>query len=207
LLNVAHLEPEVIYTSELRRTKQTADILLARTRFHPTTITSDWRLDERNYGALTGLSKSQVLADYGEHQFHVWRRSVDSAPLPMGDDLYMALKGFPPFDQLPPQALTRTESLGDVMERIKPFLADVLVPDLLLQRTVLVVAHGNSLRALCGILDSLDDEVLEQLNIPTGQPLVYKFDKNLAPDPRGGAYLDPQTADVAATKLAGEGGT
>lgn len=207
MLNGARLQPEIIYTSELSRTVQTAEILVENLRSRPSSIIADWRLDERNYGALTGLSKVSVRREYGEANFRLWRRSVSNAPPPMGDVLFTALQGFAPFDRLPPEALTRTESLADVIARVGPFVHDSVVADLVLGRNVLIVAHGNSLRALCATLDNLDDVSLEQLNLPTGQPLIYQFGDDLRPVSPGGIYLDPERARAASAEIAREGGT
>jgi 2,3-bisphosphoglycerate-dependent phosphoglycerate mutase len=125
----------------------------------------------------------------------------------MGDDLYEALKGYPPYDELPPQALTRAESLREVIERVRTFVERSLVADLRRRSTVLVVGHGNSLRALCGVLDSLNDAELEELVIPTGEPLLYEFDGHLVPSRRGGTYLDEPAAREAIDRLRNEGGT
>ncbi|MFZ4896526.1 2,3-bisphosphoglycerate-dependent phosphoglycerate mutase [Plantibacter sp. Mn2098] len=195
----------IVYTSELSRAKDTAAIIAQSVRTRP--VTADWRLNERNYGALTGQTKTQVMRAVGPEQFRAWRRSVSTQPPPMSAELHATLAAAEPFHSLPPAALTRTESLRDVQQRVLDVLTERIVPDLAAGATVLVVAHGNSLRALCGVLDELDDDSLERLNIPTGQPLLYRFTTDCRPDLPGGHYLDEPTALHAAAVLASEGGT
>lgn len=207
LLNTARLSPDVVLTSTLRRAQETATIVRSLLPTPPERGWSDWRVNERNYGALTGRSKADVVREFGEKRFTDWRRSLDSAPDPMSDELHHELSVRPPFDTLPPQALTRTESLNDVIRRVGTFYGDTLVPLLEQGCGVLLVAHGNSLRALCVVLDRLDDDAVRRLNLPTGQPLVYRFDAHLTPEPAGGRYLDEAGAKAGAIALALEGGT
>ncbi|RFA06563.1 hypothetical protein B7R54_19205 [Subtercola boreus] len=206
-LSAAHIEPNTVFASELRRATITAQTVVDDLRLWPARVLRDWRLDERNYGSLTGLSKAEVRAEYGDAQFLRWRRSVSGAPPPMTDAQYETLAGSPLFGRLPAEALTRTESLTDVQVRVRAFFAQHLVPLLRAGGCVLVVAHGNSLRALCGVLEPLDDTELERLNIPTGYPLVYSFDETLRVRTRTGTYLNTESAHAAAELLAHEGGT
>ena len=207
LLNAADLSPDLVLTSVLARTKQTAEFVMADLRTPPREVVSDWRLDERNYGALTGRSKRDVLQEYGQAQFMNWRRSVDTPPPPMSDALYEKLSASALFRSLPSAALTRTESLRDVIARVGNCYVDRLMPPLRKGQTILVIAHGNSLRALCAILDELDDEAIRDLNIPTAQPLVYQFNRDLRSTVIGGRYLDNASAQAAAVALTNEGGT
>lgn len=207
MINAAHLRPDHLYTSTLRRTQQTADIVLTDLDERPMLIDADWRLNERNYGALTGRSKRDVVNEHGEAQFLAWRRSFAVRPPAMDDDLLHTLARSPALAGLPPTALTRTESLADVITRVGDFVADELADDLLCGQLVMIIAHGNSLRALCAILDGLGAAAVEELNIPTGQPLLYRFDGSLRPAHPGGEYLDPDTAHEAAILLKHEGGT
>lgn len=154
LVEAAHYRFDVVYISELIRTWQTAEIILTALNLHPA-LWPDWRLNERNYGALTGRSKHDVLTDYGEATFLRWRRSVNVAPPPMPDDQFEVLGRTLPFSALPAAALSRTESLADVIDRVRVFSMQRVVPELLLGTNVLVVGHGNSLRALCAELDQL----------------------------------------------------
>lgn len=207
LLTEAHLLPDVAYTSVLRRATETADIVcdaLGRRGMH---IHLAWQLNERNYGALTGLSKSSVLADYGPENFLLWRRTLDGQPPPMAPTLLDEIRAQPAFAHVPPEVVTLTESLDDVRERIEPFWSSHLRRELEHGGRVLVVAHGNSLRALCAILDGLDEQEIVELNIPTGYPLVYEFDDRMRVVARGGRYLDPEAARAAAQKVSAQGGT
>lgn len=207
LLNDERLIPDVVLTSTLRRAQDTTAVVARELPAEAPRTWSDWRLNERNYGSLTGHSKTEVLQEFGEEQFIDWRRSVDSAPPPMSDRLLGELSAGQPFASLPPQALTRTESLRQVIARVNGFHLDTLAPLLRQGSCVLVVAHGNSLRALCVVLDRLEDDAVRQLNLPTGQPLVYGFDPDLRPVPAGGRYLDETSARAAGIVLAREGGT
>jgi 2,3-bisphosphoglycerate-dependent phosphoglycerate mutase len=207
LVRATQVHLDVVFVSELLRAKQTATMILDvldLTMLHPI---ADWRLNERNYGALTGRSKQEVLAEYGEPLFHSWRRSVDVAPPPMPDEQFAALASSHPFSSWPTAALTLTESLGDVITRVRAFYTQRVLPELFAGSNVLLVGHGNSLRALCAELDQLTTKEVEALNIPTGQPLLYEFDAALSPLPRRNRYLDPVTALSAATVIAQQGGT
>ncbi len=213
LLRATGLGFEAAYCSELARAWQTADVLAAELPDLPP-FQRDWRLDERNYGALTTLTKSAVRAEHGEEQFLAWRRSVHTPPPPMGDALFDQLAASELFRRLPPEALVRTESLADVMVRVRAFWAERVDPVLRAGRNVIVVGHGNSLRALCAVVDDLPDEEVRTLGLPTGHPLVYEMDTGgpqrrglLVPRVRGGVYLDEVAARVAAERLAREGGT
>lgn len=199
--------PVTLFTSTLARALQTAAIVAAGLTHPLAGCHSDWRLNERNYGALTGRSKDDVRAEFGETQFLAWRRSVAEAPPAMDDRLYAEFAATALFRALPPTALTRTEALSDVITRVDAFLTERVALLLARGETVLVIAHGNSLRALCAVLDGLDDQQIRDLNLPTGQPLVYRFDSRGHPAPLGGRYLDAVTALAAAIVLANEGGT
>ncbi|MHC5794823.1 2,3-bisphosphoglycerate-dependent phosphoglycerate mutase [Lacisediminihabitans sp. FW035] len=206
LVQKSAIIPDVVFASEMLRARQTAEVLVECVTGIGRLL-RDWRLNERNYGALTGRSKAEVLAQFGRNQFRAWRRSVDSAPPQMTDDLYVELAATSLFRHLPTAALTRGESLREVSGRVRAFYSERVVPEIESGASVMLVAHGNSLRALCGVLDDLDDGALQELNIPTGQPLVYRFDDDLVPVVAGGEYLDASTAKAAALALAHEGGT
>ena len=199
--------PVILFTSTLTRAGQTAAIVAAGLARPLAALEADWRLNERNYGALTGRSKDDVRAEFGEAQFVAWRRSVAEAPPAMDDRLFDEFAATALFRALPPAALTRTEALSDVIRRVDAFLTERVDPLLARGRTVLVIAHGNSLRALCAVLDDLSDTQIRDLNLPTGQPLVYRFDSQGHPTTPGGRYLDSVTALAAAITLANEGGT
>ncbi|MEO7015385.1 MAG: 2,3-bisphosphoglycerate-dependent phosphoglycerate mutase [Leifsonia sp.] len=200
--------PNRIWTSALTRTVETVDAMLPV--FLPATppVIADWRLNERNYGALTGLSKAAVAEQYGLDQFFAWGRSFSTAPPPMPAEWLTEFAHTQPFRSLPRAALTATESLEDVVDRVRPFWQQELAPMLRTDGCTLVVAHGNSLRALAMIVEELTIPAVEQLNIPTGHPLRYRFDLS-AETPRlvSRGYLDPDAAVEAATLLARQGGT
>lgn len=206
LLAGAGLRPDAVLTSALQRCTRTAELVVAELGLDVEPV-ADWRLNERNYGGLTGLTKDYVAQRYGYEQFLEWRRSLDGTPPPMDDELFAAIAGAPPFDALPPEALQRTESLRTVIVRVGTFLEDRLRAELEPGTTTLVVAHGNSLRALCLLLDRLDESAVRALNIPTGHPLVYELDGDLRPVHRGGRYVDEPTAVAAARVIAAQGGT
>ncbi|MGH3415650.1 MAG: 2,3-bisphosphoglycerate-dependent phosphoglycerate mutase, partial [Actinocrinis sp.] len=149
---------------------------------------------ERHYGALQGKDKAQTLAEFGEEQFMLWRRSYDTPPPPLADDAEYSQFADPRYAELPVELRPRTECLKDVVGRMLPYWYDAIVPDLLTGRTVLVAAHGNSLRALVKHLDGISDEAIAALNIPTGIPLLYELDADLRPLTAGGEYLDPAAA-------------
>jgi len=156
-------------------------------------VRRSWRLNERHYGALQGLDKSATREKYGDDQFMRWRRSYDEPPPPLDDDSEWSQAGDPRYADLL-EILPRTECLADVVERMLPYWLDRIVPELAADRTVLVVAHGNSLRALVKHLDGLSGEEVVALNIPTGIPLRYDLDERMAPIKAGGEYLDPEAA-------------
>lgn len=201
------------FSSELARAWQTAEVLSEHLPSLPA-FERDWRLNERNYGGLTTLTKTFVRAQFGEEQFRAWRRSVHIPPPPMPAQLYDSLAATPLFRRLPAQALVRTESLADVMVRVGNFWRERVDPLLRAGTAVLVVGHGNSLRALCAVVDHLADAEIEALGLPTGHPLLYEFDPAapprdglLPPLVRGGRYLDEVAAHAAAQELALAGGT
>ncbi|MDA8439672.1 MAG: 2,3-bisphosphoglycerate-dependent phosphoglycerate mutase [Propionibacterium sp.] len=200
----AGLWPSHWVCSPQLRARQTADEL-RRVGSEPEEFDLDGRLLERNYGALTRHHKSQVLARYGETQFRAWRRSVDVAPPPL--DAAEVARLEEPLRGYPHVHVTPTESLHDVIVRVEPLWRDVLLPLLADGDQVLVIAHGNSLRALCAVIDRLSDADVESLNIPNAHPLVYEVDAGGVPAPRGGHYLDPESAHEAAELIARGGGT
>ncbi len=206
LLSQAGLLPDVVHTSVLRRAIRTSEIALHTADRHWIPVRRSWRLNERHYGALQGKDKKQTLAAYGEEQFMLWRRSYDVPPPPIAVDDEFAQYDDPRYATLPPEARPATECLKDVLARALPYWYDAIVPDLLDGKTVLVAAHGNSLRALVKHLDRISDEAIAKLNIPTGIPLAYDLDPTtLAPVTPGGRYLDPEAAVEAAAAVANQG--
>jgi 2,3-bisphosphoglycerate-dependent phosphoglycerate mutase len=199
------LRPDVVHTSVLTRAIQTANIALGAADLLWLPVSRSWRLNERHYGALQGKNKAQTREEFGDEQFTLWRRSYDVPPPPIPDDDEYSQAGDARYGALPPELLPRTECLKDVVGRMLPYWYDQIVPDLSAGRTVLVVAHGNSLRALVKHLDGVSDEAIAKLNIPTGIPLRYELDAGFKPVVPGGEYLDPAAAKAAIEAVANQG--
>ena len=204
LLRDAGLLPDVVHTSLQRRAINTAALALDAADRHWIPVKRSWRLNERHYGALQGKDKKQTLAEFGEEQFMTWRRSFDVPPPPLADDDEFSQAADPRYADLG-EELPRTECLKDVIARFLPYWEAEIVPDLTAGRTVLVAAHGNSLRALVKHLDGISDEDIAGLNIPTGMPLLYRLDESMKPTVAGGEYLDPEAAAEAAAAVANQG--
>jgi 2,3-bisphosphoglycerate-dependent phosphoglycerate mutase len=204
LIREAGVLPTVVHTSLLRRAITTAGLALDAADRHWIPVRRSWRLNERHYGALQGKDKNQTLEQYGEEQFMLWRRSFDVPPPPLEDDAEWSQAGLPQYADLGDE-LPRTECLKDVIDRFLPYWESSIVADLEAGHTVLVAAHGNSLRALVKHLDGISDEDIAGLNIPTGMPLVYELDGSFRPLERGGRYLDPEAAAAAAAAVANQG--
>jgi 2,3-bisphosphoglycerate-dependent phosphoglycerate mutase len=188
------LLPAVVHTSLQRRTIRTADLALAAADRDWIPVRRSWRLNGRHYGALQGRNKAQVLEEFGEQQFMLWRRSYDVAPPPLADDADYSQDGDARYAALPPEARPRAESLKAVGARLLPYWYDAIVPDLLARGCVLVVSHGNTLRALIKHLDRIPDAEIADLDIPTGIPLAYELGADMRPATRGGCYLDQHAA-------------
>lgn len=200
----AGILPDVVHTSLQRRAITTAHLALDAADRHWIPVRRSWRLNERHYGALQGKDKKQTLEQYGEEQFMTWRRSFDVPPPPLDDDDEWSQAGDPRYADLGDE-LPRTECLKDVIARMLPHWESAVVPDLQAGHTVLVAAHGNSLRAIVKHLDGISDDDIAGLNIPTGMPLVYRLDESLRPTVAGGEYLDPVAAAEAAAAVANQG--
>jgi len=201
-LRAANLLPDLVYTSLQRRAITTANLTLDAAERHWIPVKRDWHLNERHYGALQGKNKKQTLAEFGEEQFMLWRRSYDTPPPPIepgsefsqdGDARYAGIE------------VPKSECLKDVVARVLPYWEAEIVPDLRSGKTVLVAAHGNSLRALVKHLDKISDTDIAGLNIPTGMPLRYDLADDLTPLNPGGTYLDPEAAEKAAAAVANQG--
>jgi 2,3-bisphosphoglycerate-dependent phosphoglycerate mutase len=203
LLAESGIKPDILYTSVLTRAIQTANIALDAADRAWLPVKRSWRLNERHYGSLQGLDKAETLEKYGPEKFMEWRRSFDVPPPPLDDDAeysqvhderYIGIDG----------EIPRTESLKIVIDRMLPYWESDIVPSLASGQTVLVTAHGNSLRALVKHLDGISDEDIAELNIPTGIPLVYELDDSFKPT--GPAkYLDPEAAAAGAAAVAAQG--
>jgi 2,3-bisphosphoglycerate-dependent phosphoglycerate mutase len=205
LLADAGLRVDLVHTSVLRRSIRTAEIALEEMGRSWVPVRRSWRLNERHYGALQGQDKAGTLKQFGEAQFLLWRRSFSVPPPPLPDGSPMDPGLDPRYRDLAPELLPRSECLADVVTRLLPYWYDAIVPDLRLGLTVLVVAHGNSLRALVKHLDRIPDDEIAELNIPTGVPLRYDLDSDLRPLPPGGVYLDPEAAAAAIEKVRSQG--
>ena len=195
--------PDVVHTSVLRRAIRTSQLALDICERSWIPVRRSWRLNERHYGDLQGKDKAETLAQFGDEQFLVWRRSFDVAPPPVATDSAHHPANDPRYALLPPEVLPATECLADVLHRMLPYWQDSVVADLRAGMTTMVAAHGNSLRALVMHLDGLTEEQVVALNIPTGIPLVYELDERLRPVSSG--YLDPAAAVAAAEAVANQG--
>jgi len=204
LLASSGLKPDLLYTSKLKRAINTANIALAEAERSWIDVKRDWRLNERHYGDLQGKDKAETLAEYGPEQFQIWRRSFDVPPPPIPDESEFSQVNDERYAELGSR-IPKTECLKDVLDRMMPLWENEISKDLVSGKTVLVTAHGNSLRALVKHLDGISDADIAELNIPTGIPLVYRLDENFKPLVAGGEYLDPEAAAAGAAAVANQG--
>ncbi len=207
LMAEAGLLPDVVHTSLLKRAVRTANLALDVLDRAWIPVRRDWRLNERHYGDLTGLDKAETRARHGDEQLTAWRRGYDTPPPPISDDNPYNPNGDPRYAGLPDPPLA--ECLADVVKRLVPYWESAVVPDLESGLTVLVAAHGNSLRAMCKHLDGISDAEIVGLNIPTGAPLVYELDDRMRPVeavPVLERSLDPAAACAAAEAVARQAG-
>jgi 2,3-bisphosphoglycerate-dependent phosphoglycerate mutase len=198
------LLPDVVHTSLLRRAIRTAQISLNTAGRHWIPTRRSWRLNERHYGALQGKDKAAVRAEFGDEQFMLWRRSYDVPPPKLADDDQYSQVGDPRYADLL-ESVPRTECLADVIVRLLPYWYDSIVGDLRAGNTVLVAAHGNSLRALIKHLDGLSGDEVVNLNVPTGIPLRYELDPVTFLPTKAADYLDPAAASAAIEAVANQG--
>ena len=212
LLKAQGMQADIVHTSLLRRAIRTAELALEAAERQWLPVRRSWRLNERHYGALQGRSKEQTRLEFGEEQFLLWRRAYDIPPPPLERSSELAAGNDPRYRELPPEAIPDSECLKDVLVRLLPYWYDAIVPDLRAGRQVLVVAHGNSLRALVKHLDSIPDDAIAGLDIPTGIPLSYELDEHMRPvaavDPAlgvSGVYLDRDAAASAIVKVRNQG--
>jgi 2,3-bisphosphoglycerate-dependent phosphoglycerate mutase len=203
LIKASGLEPRVLHTSLLKRAIHTANIALEVAELDWLPVKRSWRLNERHYGALQGLNKAETLAAHGEELFMTWRRSFDTPPPPLADDAEYSQVHDPRYAGIDGE-VPRTESLKLVIDRMLPYWHAEITSDLAAGRTVLVTAHGNSLRALVKHLDGISDEAIAELNIPTGIPLVYELGDDFMPV-KPAEYLDPEAAAAGAAAVAAQG--
>jgi 2,3-bisphosphoglycerate-dependent phosphoglycerate mutase len=193
---------DLAYTSVLKRATRTLWIMLEEMSLTWIPVTNAWELNERHYGALQGLNKSQVAAEYGEEQVQIWRRSYDTPPPALNDDD----ERHPRFEirYASVSDLPASESLKDTLLRVKPYWQTKIIPSLLGNQDVLIVAHGNSLRAMVKMIENISDEEIVDFNIPTGIPLAYEFNENLKPIKQG-FIGDPETIKQATQAVANQG--
>jgi 2,3-bisphosphoglycerate-dependent phosphoglycerate mutase len=205
LIEEEGLAPDILHTSVLVRAIKTAELALDVMGRQYLPVRRSWRLNERHYGALQGLNKKETAAEHGEEQVHIWRRSYDIPPPTLDPDDERHPRHDPRYSELPPDLIPATESLKDVVVRMLPYWHDVMVPDLRSGRVPIVVAHGNSLRALVKHLDGISETDIVDLNIPTGVPLLYELDQDMRPI--SSRYLgDPEAARAAAEAVARQAG-
>ena len=181
LMSAHGVAPNVLHTSLQTRAIHTSELALRAMGRSWIPVRRHWRLNERHYGDLTGRNKAETAARYGADQVKVWRRSYDVPPPPIEPDNPFDPNGDERYAQVPPGELPTSECLKDVVTRLLPYWEQGIVPDLRDGHTVLIGAHGNSLRALVKHLDGISDDAIVELNIPTGEPLVYDLDDQLRP--------------------------
>jgi 2,3-bisphosphoglycerate-dependent phosphoglycerate mutase len=202
--------PDVLHTSVLVRAIHTAEIALRELGRSWVPVRRHWRLNERHYGGLQGLNKAETAEKFGTDQVKVWRRSYDVPPPPLDPTDERSARNDPRYADLPPEVVPDTECLADVVDRMLPYWYDAIVPDLVTHPVVLVVAHGNSLRALVKHLQGLTDDEVVELNIPTGEPLIYELDDSFQPrdtKPVDERYLrSPEEIRAAAEAVARQAG-
>lgn len=173
------LEPQIAFTSVLKRAIRTLWLILDTTDRMWIPVERSWRLNERHYGSLQGLNKAQTVEKHGEAQVKIWRRSYDIPPPPLSFDDPRHPRFDPRYADVDPGSLPATESLKDTLSRVLPYWESRIVPELRANKNVLVVAHGNSLRALVKMLDMMSENDIVEFNIPTGIPILYELDEQL----------------------------
>lgn len=198
----ADVLPDVLFTSLQRRAIMTANLALDAADHHWIPVTRNWRLNERHYGALQGKNKKEIREEYGEEKFMEWRRSYDVPPPPIEPGSEFSQDQDPRYAGEP---IPSTECLKDVLARLLPYWEEEIVPAIKTGKTVMIAAHGNSLRAIVKHLDGISDDAIAGLNIPTGIPLYYELDEDLKPITAGGTYLDPEAAKAAIEAVANQG--
>lgn len=207
LCRAAGILPTVVLTSPMRRALRTTELFCEGLGLPPAHAAVTWRLCERDYGCLTGMAKADARETYGEDAFFTWRRTIDGRPPAASPAQIATWVNPPPVADHGPIVPGSGEALADVIERVRPLWEDVLAPHLARTgETVVVIAHGNSLRALCHLVFGLGEAETENLNIPAGHPLVFTLEGGV-PAPRLGRYLDEASAHRAADAVAAEGGT
>jgi 2,3-bisphosphoglycerate-dependent phosphoglycerate mutase len=192
------LAPGFAHTSLQRRAIRTADLALTECDRDWIPVRRSWRLNSNHYGALQGRDKAEVLAEVGHTQLMAWRRTYDAPPPQLDDEAEFSQFADPRYTAVPPEARPRAESLRDVTARLLPYWYDAIIPDLRTGACVLVVSHGNTLRALIKHLDGISDELVTDLNIPTGMPLLIELSDDMRPIAGTARYLAPLRDDSRA---------
>jgi 2,3-bisphosphoglycerate-dependent phosphoglycerate mutase len=206
LLGEEQISVEVAHTSVLTRAIRTLQLALEEMGRVWVPVHKSWRLNERHYGGLTGLDKAETRDLHGNEQFMLWRRGYDTPPPPIEPDSPLNPASDPRYAGLPSDMVPLSECLKDVVVRMIPYWYDFIVPDLAAGRTVLVAAHGNSLRALLKHLDDISATEITDLEIPTGVPIVYELDSDFRPVAKGGRWLgDPEAVAAAAEAVRRQG--
>lgn len=206
LMRESGLTFDIVHTSLLLRATRTAEAALAEMRLHWLPVERNWRLNERHYGALQGLNKKETAERHGSEQVHEWRRSYDTPPPPLALDDERHPRFDPKYATLAPEQIPGTECLKDVVDRMLPYWYDFVVPRLRRGVRQVIVAHGNSLRALVKHLDRISDDEISDLNIPTGRPLIYVLDEDLEPVEPSRYLGDQAEIAAAAQAVAGQAG-
>lgn len=202
LMKEKNVLPDIVFTSLLRRSISTAFYSLDEADRLWIPVKRSWRLNERHYGALQGRNKSEIREKYGDEQFMVWRRSYGTPPPDIDPDDKYSQAHDPRYAGV---QVPEAEALKNVVARVTPYWEQEIKPELQSGKTVMIAAHGNSLRAIVKMLDGLSDEEIAKVNIPTAMPLVYKLDENFKPIVPRGEYLDPEAAAAGAKAVANQG--
>ena len=193
---------DVAYTSYLKRANHTLALALAEMGEANIPVVRSWKLNERHYGALQGKNKTEIRQEYGDEKFMLWRRSYATPPPEIDPNDEYAQNNDPRYTGDP---VPEAECLANVVERVKPYFESAIEPELKAGKTVLIAAHGNSLRAIVKMLDNLSEEEIAKVNIPTAIPLLYELDENFKPIKPRGEYLDPEAAAAGAAAVAAQG--
>lgn len=202
LLKEKNVLPDIVFTSLLRRAINTANIALDSADRLWIPVERNWRLNERHYGALQGKNKSEIRQEYGDEKFMIWRRSYATPPPEIDPNDQYSQNGDPRYTGAD---VPETEALANVVTRVTPYWEETIKPQLAAGKTVLIAAHGNSLRAIVKMLDGLSEDEIAQVNIPTAIPLLYELDENFKPIKPRGEYLDPEAAAAGAVAVANQG--
>ena len=202
LLKEKNVLPDIVFTSLLRRAINTANIALDAADRLWIPVERNWRLNERHYGALQGKNKTEIRQEYGDEKFMLWRRSYATPPPEIDPNDEYAQNHDPRYTGDP---VPEAECLADVVKRVEPYFKSAIEPELKAGKTVLIAAHGNSLRAIVKMLDNLSEEEIAKVNIPTAIPLLYELDEDFKPIKPRGEYLDPEAAAAGAAAVAAQG--